>query len=87
VLDTFLLPEVAIAMIVTVPAATPVTRPVPLTEATPEDELLHATVAVKSLPSWSFVLALSCTDCPGSTDCVGAVMETELSTAAVVGPA
>ena len=50
VADTFAPPALAIAVTVTVPAATPLTRPLPLTVATMADDVLHATLAVRTLP-------------------------------------
>jgi len=54
-----------VAVIVAVPAATPVTSPLPLTVATPDVPLAQLTVRpFSTFPLASFSVALSCTDCP-----------------------
>ena len=57
--DTLLPPALAVAVTVTVPAASALTRPLPLTAATEADEVVHDTVAAMTPPFWSFGLALS----------------------------
>jgi hypothetical protein len=56
---TVTLPAVAVAVIVADPPATPVTRPLLLTEAVPDADELHVTVAAIDAPNWSFALAAS----------------------------
>jgi hypothetical protein len=79
---TLALPAVAVAVIVTRPGPAPVTRPDALTVAIDCDELLHATVAEKAAPFWSLGVADSCSVCPATSDCAGALTATELRTAA-----
>ena len=57
--DTLLPPALAVAVTVTVPAASALTRPLPLTAATEADEVVHDTVAAMTPPFWSLGLALS----------------------------
>ncbi len=53
-------PAVAVAVIVALPADTPVTRPVVLpTLAIAGADELHVTVAANAAPFWSFVVAVS----------------------------
>src|SRR5437870_3662983 len=57
-----------VAVIVTAPAAAPVTRPLLLTVAQAVLELVHVTVRpVRVLPLASFSVAVSCSVCPTST--------------------
>src|SRR5436190_7598290 len=59
----------ALAVTVTVPALSAVTRPVALTEATVTSELLHPTErSVRTLPFASFSVAVACVDCPATND-------------------
>src|SRR5437773_394705 len=62
-----LLPSLA-AVTVAVPAATPVTRPLADTVATPALELVHVTARlVNAFPTESLGVAVSCTLCPATT--------------------
>src|SRR3989440_9955960 len=57
-----------VAVMVSAPAASPVTRPLPLTVATLVLSLVHVTVRpVNTLPAASFSVAVSCTALPAST--------------------
>jgi len=57
-----------VAVIVAVPAVTPVTSPVPDTVATPGALLAHVTVRpVSTFAAASFVVAVNCTVCPTTT--------------------
>jgi hypothetical protein len=83
-------PEVAVAVIVAgAPAATPVTRPLPLTLAVPDADELHATLAAIAVPNWSFAVAVSCVVAPVEIVVLGAAIVTEartLVTGAVLSP-
>src|ERR1035437_282489 len=73
-------PPVAEAVIVAVPPATAVTRPVELTLAVPGAEELHVTVAATAAPFWSFGFAVSCVVPPMASAVDGAVIVTVVST-------
>src|SRR3989442_11871073 len=56
-----------VAVIVTAPATTPVTSPLPLTVATALLLLAQLTVPLSTLPTASLAVATSCTVCPTVT--------------------
>jgi len=75
---TTAVPDVAVAVIVTAPAATPVTSPDPLTVATPGADDPHVTVAATAAPFWSLGLAVSCSVVPATSDADAALTETDV---------
>jgi hypothetical protein len=78
-------PVVALAVMVVVPPATPVTRPpLLLTLAVADEDELHVTVAPIVAPNWSFVTAESWVVAPVVIEVAGAVMVTVVSTGAAV---
>lgn len=76
---TFTEPDVAVTVIVTAPAATPVTSPAADTVARAVLELDQASVALKVAPNWSRAVAESCSVAPAATVVAGAEIETLLS--------
>src|ERR1035437_3774541 len=75
---TTAVPDVAVAVTVPAPPATPVTSPDPLTVATPGADDPHVTVAATAAPFWSLGLAVSCSVVPATSDVDAALTETDV---------
>jgi hypothetical protein len=73
-----------VAVIVALPVATLLTRPLPFTVATAAFVVAHVTIRpLNGLPSASFGVAVSCTDCPTAMLAVAGVTATDATGTAV----